>query len=133
MIFLKGISKFEVITDHRPLIGIFAKSLPQIDNARITRLREKVSDRPFEVRWLAGKVNVIADALSRAPASTTEGSTSLPVNSCVIASQSTIPQPLSGPQKFNANTRNIFCIDRSRSAAPPVSPSSKKQELRPFN
>ena len=62
--FLKGIEKFEVITDHRPLIGIFAKLLPQIDNARITRLQEKVSNRPFEVKWLAGKDNVIADTLS---------------------------------------------------------------------
>ena len=36
--FLKGIGKFEVITDHRPLVGIFAKALPQINNARITGL-----------------------------------------------------------------------------------------------
>ena len=88
--FLKGINKFEVVTDHRPLIGIFAKSLPQIDNARITRLREKVSDRPFEVKWLAGKDNVIADALSRAPAPTTAGSTSVPIRACIVAPQSMI-------------------------------------------
>ena len=64
--FLKGIEKFEVIRDHHPLIGILAKLLPQIDNTRITSLREKVSNRPFKAKWLAGKDNVIADTLSRA-------------------------------------------------------------------
>ena len=67
--FLKGIGKFEVVTDHRPLVSIFAKALPQIDNPRITRLREKISDRPFEVKWMAGKDN----------------STSYPVSSCIVA------------------------------------------------
>ena len=83
--FLKGIEKFEVVTDHRPLIGIFTKPMPQIDNKRITRLCEKILDRPFQVKWMAGKENVIADALSRAPAASTEGSTAVPVSSCVIA------------------------------------------------
>ena len=72
--FLKGIEKFEVVMDHRPLIGIFAKNLPQIDNARITRLCKKILDRLFGVKWMAGKDNVIVDALSRAPASTTDDS-----------------------------------------------------------
>ena len=83
--FLKGIEKFEVVTDHRPLIGIFTKPMPQIDNARITRLREKILHHPFDVKWMAGKDNVIADALSPAPAASTEGSTSVPVSSCVAA------------------------------------------------
>ena len=48
--FLRGMEKFEVVTDHRPLIGIFAKQMPQIDNTRITRLHEKVLDYPFEVK-----------------------------------------------------------------------------------
>ena len=30
--FLKGIGHFEVVTDHRPLVGIFSKNLNQIDN-----------------------------------------------------------------------------------------------------
>ena len=92
--FLKGIENFEVVTDHRPLVGIFAKNLPQIDNMRITRLREKISDRPLEIKWMAGKDNVIADALSRAPASTTTGSTSMPINACVIAPQANVTKIL---------------------------------------
>ena len=90
--FLKGISKFEVVTDHRPLVGIFAKTLGQIDNNRVTRLREKVMDRPLTIKWMAGKENIIADALSRAPAASTQGSTTLPINACILAPADTIKQ-----------------------------------------
>ena len=83
--FLKGIERFEVVTDHRPLIGIFAKNFNQIENKRVVRLREKILDHPFEIKWIAGKENVIADALSRAPAKTTDDSTSLPISACVLA------------------------------------------------
>ena len=114
---MKGISKFEVVTDHRPLVGIFAKSLPQIDNARITRLREKVSDKPFEVKWVAGKDNVIADALSRAPAPTTEGSTSLPVNSCVLASQSTLSQLFDGCKTNQAYQQIVHAFQQGTQLA----------------
>ena len=90
--FLKGIEHFEVIMDHRPLIGIFAKNMNQIDNKRVIRLREKILDHPFEIKWLAGKENIIADALSRAPAESTDGSTSLPVNACALAPTSTLAE-----------------------------------------
>ena len=66
-------------------MGIFHKTMPQIENTRITRLREKILDHPFEVKWMAGKDNVIADASSHAPASSTEGSTAVPINSCIVA------------------------------------------------
>ena len=48
--FLKGIERFEIIMDHRPLVGIFEKSLPQINNTRITCLREKIIDYLFIVK-----------------------------------------------------------------------------------
>ena len=83
--FLKGISSFKVITDHRPLVGVFNKQMPQIDNARIVRLREKIMDYPFETTWLAGKHNIIADALSRAPAATTSEATAYPIFACLSA------------------------------------------------
>ena len=90
--FLKGIEQFEVVTDHRPLISIFAKNLNQIDNKRVVRLREKILDHPFKIEWMAGKENVIADVLSRAPASTTNDSTSLPVNACILAPATTLDE-----------------------------------------
>ena len=71
-------------------MGIFAKSLPQIDNMRVTRLQEKVLDYAFTVKWVAGKENVIADTLTCAPAPSSAGAMALPVNACVIAPQRTL-------------------------------------------
>lgn len=65
--YLMGMPTFTVVTDHRPLLGIFAKSLDQIDNSRLQRMREKMVAYTFEVKWNAGKDHQIADALSRAP------------------------------------------------------------------
>ena len=55
---------FEVCTDHRPLLGTFSKPLSRINNPRIVRLWEKVLDYNFSITWVAGKHNIIADALS---------------------------------------------------------------------
>ncbi len=60
-------TRFKVVTDHKPLVGIFNKDLADISNQRIQRFRERVAGYDFDVVWLAGKDNIIADALSRAP------------------------------------------------------------------
>ena len=65
--FLIGLPSFSVITDHRPLVGIFKKNLDAMDNQRLLRLRLKLIDYNFTVTWLPGKTNYIADALSRNP------------------------------------------------------------------
>ena len=56
-----------MLTDHRPLVGIFRKQLHVLDNARLMRMREKLTYFLFEVKWVKGKTHMIADALSRAP------------------------------------------------------------------
>ena len=58
---------FTVVTDHRPLLGIFSKDLPSLKNTRLHHLRQKVTDYQFQVTWAPGKSHLIADALSRAP------------------------------------------------------------------
>ena len=65
--YLTGIEHFNVVTDHKPLLGVFAKPLEDLTNSRLLRLREKLTDFSFTVTWVAGKEHVIADALSRAP------------------------------------------------------------------
>ena len=65
--FLMGLPIFKVVTDHRPLVGVFAKPLFEVENARIQKYREKLSDYNFSVEWVAGKTHLIADGLSRAP------------------------------------------------------------------
>ena len=65
--YLRGLEFFEVLTDHRPLVGTFKKSLNMLENPRLRRMREKVIEYCFEVKWVEGKSHYIADALSRAP------------------------------------------------------------------
>ena len=66
--YLRGSSRpFKVITDHRPLVGLFKKPLHECENPRLQRLREKLVAYNFSVEWEAGKNHQIADALSRAP------------------------------------------------------------------
>ena len=65
--FLLGMSGFTVITDHRPLVGVFNKAIDEATNPRILAMREKMSSYSFNVEWVEGKNHVIADALSRAP------------------------------------------------------------------
>ena len=63
----EGMPHFDVITDHRPLLGIFRKNLHEINNPRLQRFREALLAYTFEVKWVEGKRHLIADALSRAP------------------------------------------------------------------
>ena len=65
--YLAGVPKFEVWTDHRPLVGAFGKHLHTMTNQRLMRMREKVTSYNFKVIWTPGKNHHIADALSRAP------------------------------------------------------------------
>lgn len=66
--FLEGIPSFEVVLDHRPLIPILNdNTLDQLDNQRFLRHRLQMSRFSFNARWVPGKENVEADALSCSP------------------------------------------------------------------
>jgi len=65
--YLLGCPHFIVKTDHRPLVGLFAKDLSTIDNSRLQRIRESVLGYVFTVEHVPGKTNAAADALSRFP------------------------------------------------------------------
>ena len=73
--YLIGHPGFEVVTDHNPLVGLFTKSLAEIDNRRLQRLRGKLVDYNFEVKWVEGKSHMIADAFSRYPVEHPQDST----------------------------------------------------------
>ena len=67
-LFLAGLPSFDVVTDHRPLIPILnQKSLAEIENPRLQRLREKLLPYNFSAVWKSGKTHCIPDALSRSP------------------------------------------------------------------
>lgn len=64
---LQGMPYFLVITDHRPLLGVFKKQLHEIENPRLQRMRGKLIGYNFQLEWQAGKEHIIADTLSRSP------------------------------------------------------------------
>ena len=65
--YLLGLPNFTVVTDHRPLEGVFKKTIFDLPNPRLQRMREKLAAFNFTVTWVPGKTHLIADALSRAP------------------------------------------------------------------
>ena len=50
--YLRGLPTFDVLTDHRPLVGVFRKQLSLLENARLMRMREKIQEFTFEVKWV---------------------------------------------------------------------------------
>lgn len=54
--------KFTIVTDHRPLIYLFSLINP---SSRLIKFRLALEEYNFEVVYLKGKHNVVADALSR--------------------------------------------------------------------
>ena len=42
--YLRALPAFLVLTDHRPLVGIFRKQLHELDNARLMCMREKLTN-----------------------------------------------------------------------------------------
>ena len=64
---LDGLASFTVYTDHRPLVGVWGKPWAEITNPRLLSFVMKICTYNFELKYLAGKLNLAADCLSRAP------------------------------------------------------------------
>ena len=66
--FLEGLPTFQLITDHMSPVPILNEfTLDRLDNPRLLRLKLKMQRYSFQARWIPGKQNADADALSRAP------------------------------------------------------------------
>ena len=86
--YLQG-THFKIYSDHRGLVGLQKRPLPDIENARLLRLLLKIVDYDYEIMWVQGKKNNIADALSRHfPLSdlSTPPDDSVPANSILVNS-----------------------------------------------
>ena len=69
-IFLAGMSHFQIVTDHHPLISILnTQSLNEIENPRLQRLKARLMPYNFTAEWVKGTLNQAPDALSRNPVS----------------------------------------------------------------
>lgn len=65
--FLLGHPGFDIITDHRPLVGLCKRDISEIDNKILQRFRERLLPYCFEIKWREGKNHAIADSFSRCP------------------------------------------------------------------
>ena len=66
--FTQGCPDLIVVTDHKPLTKIFGdRSLDEISNTRLFRLKQKTLPWYFRVKHMAGDTNCAADAMSRHP------------------------------------------------------------------
>ena len=66
--FTQGCPNLIVVTDHKPLTKIFGdRSLDEISNTRLFRLKQKTLQWYFRTEHMPGKTNCIADAMSRHP------------------------------------------------------------------
>ena len=66
--FTQGCDNLIVVTDHKPLVKIFGdRTLDEISNSRLFRLKQRTLPWRFEMHHLPGKSNSAADATSRHP------------------------------------------------------------------
>ncbi|XP_064085372.1 uncharacterized protein LOC135200694 [Macrobrachium nipponense] len=69
-LYLKGLPTFTLKNDHRPLVPIInSYTLDMVENLRLQRMKEHMSQYQFTAVWRASKSLCITDALSRAPVS----------------------------------------------------------------
>ena len=71
--YIVGLPRFEIVTDHSPLVSLL--SIKKIDelSPRLQRMRLQIAGLPYVVRYQKGSSNISADCLSRAPVEGTEG------------------------------------------------------------
>ena len=67
----------EIRTDHKPLLGLFGKGVPEQASARVQRWATLLSAYAYELIYVPGSAN-IADILSRLPVSDRNGSDWVP-------------------------------------------------------
>ena len=66
--FTQGCDNLLVITDHKPLVKLLGdRTLDEITNSRLFRLKQRTLPWRFEIQHLPGKSNHAADATSRHP------------------------------------------------------------------
>ena len=66
--FTQGCHNLLVVTDHKPLVKIMGdRTLDEISNTRIFRLKQRTLPWSFKIAHMPGKLNYAADATSRHP------------------------------------------------------------------
>ena len=110
--YLLGMPSFRVLTDHRTLEKHFRKPLSEIQNPTQLRLREKCIEYNFSVVWIAGKYNVMADALSRHPVFPAEERNDDHCTCMAIRTMEKHDDPALKEMIIAANTDEEYCLIR---------------------
>ena len=83
--FTQGCPNLLVVTDHKPLTKIFGdRTLDEISNTRLFRLKQKTLPWSFNIEHMPGKTNCVSDALSRYPTTSTDASDESETDECSI-------------------------------------------------
>ena len=142
-LFLLGCPNLEIITDHRPLVKIFSdRELKNVTNPRLFRLKERTFLYKFTIRYRPGRLNSMADVLSRYPverAAPTVTDSALEEELTVAALSSiqetadilTIDQE-TVRQAASADDLYQIVRQRVRDDSWPMSCSQESSELKPF-
>ena len=64
-LYTTGNNKITVHTDHSAIAHLSSKNLSDIENPRLVRLLEKILHFNYQVRYVKGEDNKVADCLSR--------------------------------------------------------------------
>ena len=92
-------------TDHKPLVSIWSKSINYTASPRIQRLLLRMSRYNVKLEYIAGRHNVIADALSRISLCTSK--TTTPYSNAISIDEilcSTIQMSTTGTQRIHDET-----------------------------
>ena len=85
--FTQGCDNVVVVTDHKPLVKIFGdRTLDEITNLRLFRLKQRTLPWRFDIVHLPGKSNYAADAASRHPSPSSSPGGPDDVESALMAS-----------------------------------------------
>ena len=100
-LFVFGLTTFQVITGHKPLIPILnGTTVDEIDNPRLQRLKMKMGEvGSFVAIWVPGSQHTAADVLSRIPTALAAGDDECGEDHVVQDLQSTVVAELCATDK----------------------------------
>lgn len=117
--FTQGCDDLVVVTDHKPLVKIFGdRTLDEITNSRLFRLKQRTLPWRFDIVHLSGKSNHAADATSRHPSpSGSANSISLRLSSVPDAVESALMASIRGDaQELGAVTWPLLAQETAADA-----------------
>ena len=123
--FLLGCKSFLLATDHKPLLGILSddKSIEDVENPRLQRLKEKTLRFRFAICHVAGKLNKVAEAALRLPTSLPEERDTISQLDCIFSEhrQQEIQQSLDIKQEVlglsEAAVYSLYMANKPRPAS----------------